>query len=90
MIVLYYPKQIYEAKTAKKPQKKRPKDRSYVNKSQEHEVAYAPSRKTAAKNSGQRNQLRKKRPLRRLHARNNLLQGCSKAILMFQSLSTRK
>lgn len=41
------------AKAAKKTGKKPgPKDRDYVNKSQKHEVAYAPKRKTAAKKFG--------------------------------------
>lgn len=38
---------------AKSEQKKRgPKDRSYVNKSQEHEVNHEPKRKTPAKEFG--------------------------------------
>ena len=32
--------------------KRGPKDRSYVNKSEKHEVKYAPKRKTAAKKFG--------------------------------------
>jgi len=36
-------------KSAKKPG---PKDRSYVNKKQKHEVAYEPKRKTPAKKFG--------------------------------------
>lgn len=38
---------------AKTEDKKRgPKDRSYVNKSEEHEVKYEPNRKTPAKDFG--------------------------------------
>lgn len=41
------------AKAAKKSGKKPgPKDRDYVNKSEKHEVAYAPKRKTPAKKFG--------------------------------------
>lgn len=38
--------------TAKKTAKRGPKDRSYVNKDQKHEVSYAPKGKTAAKKFG--------------------------------------
>ena len=38
------------AKTANK--KRGPKDRSYVNKKEDHEVNYAPKRKTPAKEFG--------------------------------------
>ena len=41
---------------AKKEGKKTgPKDRSYVNKSEDHEVKYEPKRKTAAKEFGSKN-----------------------------------
>jgi hypothetical protein len=38
--------------TAKKTSKPGPKDRSYVNKDQKHEVAYETKRKTPAKKFG--------------------------------------
>lgn len=38
--------------TANKKSKPGPKDRSYVNKNQDHEVAYEPKRKTPAKKFG--------------------------------------
>jgi hypothetical protein len=38
--------------TAKKTNKPGPKDRSYVNKSEKHEVAYEPKRKSPAKAFG--------------------------------------
>jgi hypothetical protein len=55
--ILNFLKKFNPNSMAKSAEKKRgPKDRSYVNKDEQHEVKYEPKRKTAAKEFGKSKQ----------------------------------